>query len=110
MKITLVKKILLDGSPCPKCADIEKKLQQSGNMDHIDEILIADERDPESAGMKLANKLQVSRAPFFVVDREGDIDVFTVYFKFVKQVLGGKTSVTEEATELLNDNPDLDYI
>jgi hypothetical protein len=110
MKITFVKKILADGSPCPKCADVEKKLQQTGNIDQIDEVLIADERQPDSAGMKLANDLQVSRAPFFVVERAGEVEVFTVYFKFVKQVLGGKTSSTEEATELLNDNPDLDYI
>lgn len=110
MKITLVKKILADGSPCPKCADVEKKLQQSGNIDRIDEILIADVRDPDSAGMKLANDLQVTRAPFFVVEKEGDVEVFTVYFKFVKQILGAKTSTTEEAAELLNDNPDLDYI
>ena len=110
MKITFVKKILADGSPCPKCADVEKKLKQTGNIDHIDEILIADERDPDSAGMQLATDLQVTRAPFFVVERDGDVEVFTVYFKFVKQILGGKTSSTEEAAELLNDNPDLDFI
>lgn len=110
MKITFVKKILVDGNPCPKCADVEKKLRQSGNIDQIDEVLIADVRDPDSAGMQLANDLQVTRAPFFVVERDGDVEVFTVYFKFVKQVLGGKTNSTEEAAELLNDNPDLDYI
>ncbi|MDK1023004.1 MAG: hypothetical protein QGD92_02090 [Gammaproteobacteria bacterium] len=110
MKITFVKKILVDGNPCPKCADVEKKLRQSGNIDRIDEVLIADVRDPDSAGMQLANDLQVTRAPFFVVERDGDVEVFTVYFKFVKQVLGGKTNSTEEAAELLNDNPDLDYI
>lgn len=110
MKITFVKKILADGSPCPKCADVESKLEQTGNISRIDETLIADERDPDSAGMKLADDHQVTRAPFFVVERDGELQVFTVYFKFVKEVLGGKTSSTEEAAELLNDNPDLDYI
>jgi len=110
MKITFVKKILADGNPCQKCADVENKLRQGGYIDQIDEIVIADERDPDSVGMKLANDLQVTRAPFFVVERNGDVEVFTVYFKFVKQVLGERTSSTEEATEILKDNPDLDYI
>ena len=110
MKITLVKKILLDGTPCPKCADVETRLQESGNIHRIDEVLIADERDPDSAGMRLAAELAVNRAPFFVVESDGHREVFTVYFKFVKQVLGGQTSSTQEAAEILNDNPDLDFI
>ena len=110
MKITLVKKILKDGSPCPKCADIEQKLQQSGHIARIDETLIADERDPASPGMQLATELGVTRAPFFVVTKDAETEVYTVYFKFVKQVLGGSSSLSEEAAEILNDNPDLDYI
>ncbi len=110
MNITFVKKILADGSPCPKCADVEKKLQQSGQINHIDKIVIADERDPDSAGMQLARELQVTRAPFFVVEKDDRVDVFTVYFKFVNQVLGSKTSTSDDAAEILNDNPDLDYL
>ena len=87
MKITLVKKILADGSPCKKCGDVLQKLEESGHIAKIDEILIADERDPSSEGMQIAKALDVNRAPFFVIDRESDNPVvYTVYFKLVKEV------------------------
>ena len=57
MKITLVKKILADGSPCKKCGEVIGRLEDSGQMERIDEILVADERDPTSAGMLLAAEL-----------------------------------------------------
>ncbi len=110
MKITYVKKILADGKPCQKCADVEQRLQRSGQMDDIDQVLVADERDPNSAGMQLAAKLNVSRAPFFVVETETDTKVYTVYFKFVKEVLGANAARSDEAKEILTDNPDLDFI
>lgn len=87
MKITFVKKILADGSPCRKCADVIAKLEENDQMKFIDEVLIADERDAESAGMKLAKKLDVNRAPFFVVESNGDTQVYPIYMKFVKEVL-----------------------
>ncbi|MBU3070472.1 hypothetical protein KOI40_11605 [Aestuariicella sp. G3-2] len=111
MKITLVKKILADGSPCKKCGDVLNKLESNDQMKFIDEVLVADERDPQSPGMKLAGELNVNRAPFFVVERMGEApEVHTVYFKFVKEVLDQKTSEKEELKEIMNDNPDLDYI
>lgn len=111
MKITLVKKILADGSPCKKCADVIEKLESNDQMKHIDEVLTADERDPSSAGMQLAAKLKVERAPFFVLEEEGkEPVVYTVYFKFAKEVLNQKTSEAEEVQEIMNDNPDLDFI
>lgn len=111
MKITLVKKILKDGSPCPKCADVQAKLEGAGQMDRIDEVLIADERDPNSAGMALAHKLKVERAPFFVVERDGQEPVvYTVYLKFVKEVLNQQASAQDEAKEILENNSDLDFL
>lgn len=112
MKITLVKKILADGSPCKKCADVIAKLEENNQMQFIDEILVADERDADSAGMKLAAAHDVNRAPFFVVedDAKPEPDIYTVYFKFVKEVLDQKTSEAEEIQEIMNDNPDLDFI
>ena len=80
-------------------------------MKFIDDIVIADERDSESEGMKLAASLEVDRAPFFIVEEAGEeTKVFTVYFKFVKEVLDQKTSESEEIQEIMNDNPDLDFI
>ena len=88
MRITLVKKVLADGSLCAKCNDVEQKLKENDQEKFLDETLIADERDPESAGMQLAQRLNVERAPFFVVEEEGkEPAVYTVYFKFVKEVL-----------------------
>jgi hypothetical protein len=111
MKITFVKKILADGSPCRKCADVQKRLEESGQLERIDETLIADERDPESAGMKLAAELDVARAPFFVVEDGGERRVWTVYFKFAKEVLGGaEGKASDAARDLLDSNPDLDYV
>ena len=68
MNIVMVKKILADGSPCKKCGEVLAKMETDDQLKFIDEILIADERDAESAGMQLAKKLGVERAPFFCRD------------------------------------------
>jgi hypothetical protein len=88
VKITLVKKILADGSPCKKCGDVLAKLESSGHMARIDQVVVADERDPASEGMAIAKRHNVNRAPFFMVEQEGkEAAIYTVYFKFVKEVL-----------------------
>ena len=88
MKITLVKKILADGSPCRKCGDVIAKLEASNQMRYIDEIVIADERDKNSEGMQLAAKYDVKRAPFFIVERKDQApEIYTIYFKFLKEVI-----------------------
>jgi len=110
MKITLVKKILADGTPCRKCADVIEKLVTNEQMNRIDEVLIADERDKSSPGIVLAKSLDVDRAPFFVVEKDGTTEVYTVYMKFVKDVLEQKTDEADELKEIMNDNQDLDFL
>lgn len=111
MKITLVKKILADGSPCAKCADVLEKLETSGQINAIDRIVVADERDPASEGMQLAAQHTVNRAPFFIVEKDGDAPlIYTVYLKFVRDILSQETSDAEVATELLKNSPDLDFL
>lgn len=111
MKITLVKKILADGSPCKKCADVLGKLEESGNMKYIDETLVADERETDSAGVAIAKKYNVDRAPFFIVEESGKEPViYTVYLKFVKEVLDQKTNETDELKEIMQNNSDLDFL
>lgn len=111
MKITFVKKIKVDGSPCNKCQEVTGRLEETGQINHIDQVLIAYEADPSSEGMILASELSVDRAPFFVVDHDdGRREVHTVYFKFVKEVLNQITTETEELIEILNDSPELDYV
>lgn len=88
MKITMVKKIMADGSPCKKCSEVLERLQSSGHLEKIDQILIAKEGEASSEGALLADLYQVDKAPFFVVEEEGlEPKVYTVYFKLVKEVL-----------------------
>lgn len=111
MKITFVKKILSDGSPCAKCADVINKLESSGQMAQINEVLVADERDPSSPGMQIAKRFNVDRAPFFVVEKANEEpQIYTVYLKFVKEVLEQKTDENEELKEILQNNSDLDFL
>lgn len=88
MTITMVKKVLADGSPCRKCADVMAKLEQSGHIERIAKIVIADETDPNSEGMKLAREYNVDRAPFFIVQADNRAaKIYTVYYKLVLEVL-----------------------
>lgn len=110
MNITFVKKILASGQPCSKCADVEARLRDTGQMDRIDRIVIADENDENSEGMVLARQHEVTRAPFFIVEDDNETRVYTVYFKFAREVLGTDSKKADEAGEILKDNPDLDYL
>ena len=88
MRITLVKKLLADGTPCRKCQDVERRLKESNLLDKIDRIVLADENDLLSEGMQLAKKHNVELAPFFIVEHDnGETQVYTVYFKFLKEIL-----------------------
>jgi hypothetical protein len=111
MKITFVKKIKADGSPCRKCAEVQSRLEKEGYIDKIDQTIIADERDNNSEGMQLAQQYTVDRAPFFIVEEDDkEAVIYTVYFKFVNEVLQGKTSEEDAAKDILDSNPDLDFL
>ncbi len=111
MHITMVKKIMKDGSPCRKCADVLAQLEDNKLLDRIDQITVADERDPNSAGMVLAKEHNVDLAPFFVVEEDGQATkIYTVYFKFVKEVLSEGISEQDEIKEIMQQNPDIDFI
>ena len=87
-KITFVKKIFADGSPCKKCGEVMEKMEAANQMRFINAVVIADEANPESEGMLLAKQYDISKAPFFLVEKDdGQIDIYTIYFKLVKDVL-----------------------
>ncbi len=111
MTITFVKKIKSDGSACRKCAEVETRLIKDGYISKINQTVIADERDSNSEGMQLAKKYNVDRAPFFIVEKK-DMEalVYTVYFKFVNEVLNGISSEEDAAKDILDANPDLDFL
>jgi hypothetical protein len=108
--ITFVKKVLANGTPCPKCLDVEARLDRDGVRDRIDRVLVADERDPQSPGMVLAAELGVDRAPFFVVETPVRRTVYTVYLKFLREEIEGSTDTVAESRELLAAHPDLDLL
>src|SRR6185503_15466922 len=72
MRVTMVKKRLKSGEPCPKCVQAEELLKRRGLWEKIDEVVWATEGEPESPGMQLAGRFNVELAPFFVVQREAD--------------------------------------
>ena len=95
MKVIFVKKRLLSGNFCAKCDDVQRKLEESGYLESIDEVVIAEESDPQSRGMLMAKQLGVNFAPFFVVERANEAPVvYTVYFQLVKEVLSHKSSMS----------------
>ncbi len=111
MQISMVKKIKADGSPCRKCQEVEDRLKAAGLTDRIDKVIIADERDPESEGMNLAALHKVDRAPFFIVEEEGKAPrIYTIYMRFLKEVLNTEVSEEEQLRDILDAAPDIDYI
>ena len=109
-QITFVKKILANGEACAKCADVEQRLRDGGHMQQVHRIVVADERDPASEGMRLAAEHGVKRAPFFLVREREETRVYTVFFKFLKEVLGTRVQIAAENAEILRDHPELDLI
>ena len=110
MKVTLVKKIKIDGAPCAKCVDIDSRIQRDGLADRIDRVVWADERLPDSEGMRLARELGISRAPFFVVEDGGRREWFDVYLRFKQRVGGRAAAHSRDLADLVDQHPDLGLI
>ena len=111
MHVTMVKKLLAGGNPCKKCIEVEQKMREARQLGKIDQVLVADEADPNSAGMLLAAEHGIDRAPFFIVEHEDQpTQVYTVYLKFVKEILAEHISEAEEIQDIMDTNPDLDFI
>ncbi len=109
--ISMVKKLKADGTACRKCIDVTERLSRSGQIEQINCIIIADEQDPESEGMRLAVKHGIDSAPFFIArSADGTEQVYTTYFKFVRDVLQRPLTTRDELMELAASNPAVDYI
>jgi hypothetical protein len=104
-RITLVKKVLADGSPCRKCREVEARMARNGHDAWIDRVVVADERDPESAGWALARAHGVDKAPFFLVEENGTARVHTVYLKFVRDVIHGARPELNALSDALERDP-----
>jgi hypothetical protein len=111
MHVVFVKKITADGQPCRKCVEVEQRLANAKVLDRINRVVIADERNPSGEGMMLAAQHGVNRAPFFIVtDDSGNIKIYTVYFRFMKEVLKKTVSEQDELAEILGQDQGLDYL
>lgn len=106
--ITLVKKVKKDGSPCRKCVEVLARIEREGYTHRIDRIVIADEANPMSEGMQMAQTFKVKTAPFFLVDSNVDKDVptelYTVYFKLKREILAKDLS-EEQALKDIQESP-----
>ena len=111
MTITLVQKIKKNGQPCAKSIRVLLELETLGLRSQIDAVITADERDPNSEGYALAAQHQVEAAPFFIVeDSDHSVHLYTAYQRFLKEVLHHRTSAAAEISEIMSQNPDLDFI
>ena len=112
MKITLVRKIKEDGSDCQKCQDVIDQMAKNDQLKHLDRIVDADERDETSEGFMIAMKHKVARAPFFLVEfDDGSHKIYTVYLKFVKEVLQQETDKKAELKDTLSSmTNELDFL
>src|SRR6476620_7171519 len=88
MHVPMVKKQLSGGAPCRKCAQAEDLLRSRNLWTRIDAVVLAEEDDPSSPGMKLAAKFGIETAPFFIVrDDDGTEVVYESVLKLIKDRL-----------------------
>lgn len=99
MQITMVKKRLLNGDPCPKCVQAQAALDRRGLSSRIDRVVWALEGDAGSEGMRLAARHGVESAPFFIVEEGGAERVFTSVGVFIREVLDAPTTLSTSLTE-----------
>ncbi|HLU66752.1 MAG TPA: phosphoadenylyl-sulfate reductase [Kofleriaceae bacterium] len=98
MHITMVKKRLRSGEACRKCVQTEEMLRQRGLWDRIDEVVWAEEDDPASAGMALAQRFGVETAPFFLVtDDSGQVTAVRSALQLIREVLQPRASTGTDA-------------
>jgi hypothetical protein len=65
MHVTMVKK-----PGCRKCDEATAYLESRGLWPRVNEVVWADESDPDSPGMRVAERFRVDHVPFFVVRDE----------------------------------------
>jgi len=88
MEISMIKKILQDGSPCDKCVQAEGILRRRGYWNQIDRVIYVKDGEENSEGVELARKHGVKVTPFFIVNENGEAPrVYTSLFEFMNKGL-----------------------
>jgi hypothetical protein len=85
--VTLVKKIMEDGSECRKCQAVTRLLEEKGLIDRINKIVFADPKDPEGEGMKMVRFWNMRRAPFFIVEEPGRTAIYSSVMELIRKEL-----------------------
>ena len=86
MKITMVKKLLEDGSECKKCQEVTERLNVHNELEKIEHIAFADVRNSNSEGFEIAERHNMDITPFFVVEEDGSETVYKTYLELRKNV------------------------
>jgi hypothetical protein len=100
MRVTMVKKRFADGSDCRKCAEVTAYLERRGLWNRIDEVVWAQEGDPQSPGMVLGARLGVASAPFFIVGDERGEAVYTSALQLIQERFGEQVTSSERARDV----------
>lgn len=95
----MVKKKLRDGSDCRKCEEVTEYLRGRGLWERIDEVIWAEEGNPDSPGVILGERLGVERAPFFVVRDDAGEVVYTSVLQLAQR-LGQSVSTADRARDV----------
>ena len=99
----MIKKRLLNGDPCPKCAQTEDMLRRRGLWERVDEVVWAVEGQSESRGSVLSRRHAVDRAPFFIVrDDRGEETVFLSALQLIREHLTDASPTVADATGVEN--------
>lgn len=108
-RVVFVKKLLAGGQPCAKCRDIENRLYKDELMACVDEIITAHEDDPASAGMELAGRHGVQRAPFFVLrEADGTEHVMASYLALKRWL--SRDAASDDLADTVDGYPDLAFL
>jgi phosphoadenosine phosphosulfate reductase len=100
MHVTMIKKKLLSGEPCKKCAEAEELLRARGLWARIDRVVWAVEGEPSSEGMQLGARHGVANAPFFLVrDDAGREEVIESTLKLVRALSAPAAPAAQPAVE-----------
>jgi hypothetical protein len=100
MRITMVKKHLIDGSECRKCVEATEHLRGRGLWDRVDDIVWAEEADPTSEGVRLGAEYGVEQAPFFIVRDDRGVTIYVSVLQLVRERLGQAVSAEEQAASI----------
>ena len=81
-------------------------LHQATSRAYIDRMV-----DDKVHCMLKAKEYEVEQAPFFIVeDDENNIAIYTVYFKFIKEIFSENATENDIAKDIVDSENNLDFI